>query len=148
MKAIVLMGISCLMLAGVYGVMGKQSAVSKILSFNQENSAVSSTGARDQEKPSSATDTTVKKATSKTLDDSHWIDDPLFEKAAGSDLVTGEESSETKTAQPKAAPATKKATPKKGQAPVAAPVPEVKQLILELDPDSTAPNKKIPTISV
>ena len=147
MKAIVLMGISCLMLAGVYGVMGKQSAVSKILSFNQENSAVSPTGAENQEKSSSATDTTVKKS-SKTLDDSHWIDDPLFEKAAGTELVTGEESSETTTAQPKAAPATKRASPKKGQAPVTAPAPEVKQLILELDPDSTAPNKKIPTIAV
>ena len=147
MKAIVLMGISCLMLAGVYGVMGKQSTVSKILSFNQENSAVSPTGALNQEKASSAADTTAKKS-SKTLDDSHWIDDPLFEKAAGTDLVTGEGLSETTTGQPKAAAANKRSTPKKGQEPVTTPAPEVKQLILELDPDSTAPNKKIPTIAV
>lgn len=146
MKAIVLMGISCLMLAGVYGVMGKQIAVSKVLSFNQESSVITPTGAENQEKSSSATDTTVKKS-SKTLDDSHWIDDPLFEKAAGTELVTGEELSETPKAQPKAAPATKRATPKKGQ-PVTAPAPEVKQLILELDPDSTGSNKKIPTIAV
>jgi len=144
MKAIVLMGISCLMLAGVYGVMGKQSAVSKVLSFNQESSAVSPTGIENQEK---TTDTTLKKSTSKTLDDSHWIEDPLFEKAAGTELVTGEESS-VPLAQPKAATATPKASPKKSKEPVTAPVPEVKQLILELGPDSTAPNKKIPTITV
>ena len=147
MKAIVLMGISCLMLAGVYGVMGKQSAVSKVLSFNQEGSAATSTGTENQEKTASTTDTTVRKSTSKTLDDSHWIEDPLFEKAAGTELVTGEESSEP-LAQPKTSPATKRATPKKGKEPVTAPVPEVKQLILELDPDSTAPNNKIPTIAV
>jgi len=150
MKAIVLMGISCLMLAGVYGVMGKQSAVSKVLSFNQENSAVSSIGAENLEKSVPTTDTTVKKATtSKTLDDSHWIEDPLFEKAAGTELVTGDESSEATQAQPKdAKETTKQAEPKKSKEPAAAPAPEVKQLILELDPDSTAPNKKIPTISV
>ena len=147
MKAIVLMGISCLMLAGVYGVMGKQTAVSKVLSFNQESSAVSPTGIENQEKTASSTDTTVRKSTSKTLDDSHWIEDPLFEKAAGTELVTGEESS-VPLAQPKAATATPKASPKKSKEPVTAPAPEVKQLILELGPDSTAPNKKIPTITV
>src|SRR5687767_10510394 len=107
MKTILLMGISCLMLAGVYGVMSKQHVVSKVLSFNQSN-AVSTTGANELEK-TAATDSAKKKATtSNTLDDSHWIDDPLFEKAAGSELLTETESTETTTPE-----ATGQAAPKK-----------------------------------
>jgi hypothetical protein len=151
MKTIVLMGISCLLLVGVYGVMDKQSAVSKVLSFNQANSAISSIGADNLEKTTPASDSTKNKATtSKTLDDSHWIDDPLFEKAAASELLSESETPEMVNPQPKAAPGTTiQASPKKGiEEPVAAPVPEVKRLILELNPDTLSHNKKIPTESI
>jgi hypothetical protein len=137
MKTILLMGISCLMLAGVYGVMSKQHVVSKVLSFNQSNNAVSITGANELEK-TAATDSAKKKATtSNTLDDSHWIDDPLFEKAAGSELLTETEATETTVPE-----ATGQAAPQKGgEEPVKEPKPEIKQLILELNPDTAAPRK-------
>ncbi len=94
MKTIVLMGISCLMLAEVYGVMIKKSEVSNLLSFNKENNTVSSFGPDNLDKaaPASSDSSVNKKSTSKTLDDSHWIDDPLFEKAAGSELIIDSES--------------------------------------------------------
>jgi hypothetical protein len=140
MKTVVLMGISCLMLAGVYGVMIKKSAVSKALSFNQANSAVSTIGAENLEKTTSATESKENKASaSKTLDDSHWIDDPLFEKAAGSELVIDTESPEICIPQTEAA---NQVSPKKDeQKPVTEPKPEIKQLILELNPDTVAPKK-------
>ena len=145
MKTIVLMGISCLMLAGVYGVMNKESAVSKALSINQANSAVSTIGAENLEKTTSATESKENKASaSKTLDDSHWIDDPLFEKAAGSGLITDNEA-ELATTQQQAAPETTRQVPQKGEEPIKDTKPAVKQLILELNPDTTAPGKKIPT---
>jgi len=146
MKTIVLMGISCLLLAGVYGVMDKQSVVSKVLSFNQANNAGSSVSADTLEKTTPGSN---KATTSKTLDDSHWVDDPLFEKAAGSELLTESETPEMANPQTKASPEiTIQASPKKGiEEPVAAPAPEVKQLILELNPD-TVSHKKIPTVSI
>jgi hypothetical protein len=145
MKTIVLMGISCLMLAGVYGVMDKQSAVSKVLSFNQANSSVSSIGVEHLEKAAPGTDSIKNRVTtSNTLDDSHWIDDPLFEKAAGSELITDNESDMT-TTQQEAAPETTRQVPQKGEETIKDPKPEVKQLILELNPDTAAPGKKIPT---
>jgi hypothetical protein len=148
MKTIVLMGISCLLLAGVYGVMNKQDVVSKVLSFNQANSAVTLIGAEDLEKTSPSPDSTEKNSTtSNTLDDSHWIDDPLFEKAAGSELVIENEAAEMPAPGLKAAPeSTNQASPKKdGEAPVKESTPAIKQLILELSPDTVAPRKKILT---
>jgi hypothetical protein len=136
MKTIVLMGISCLMLAGVYGVMNKERAVSKVLSFNQANGAASPIDTGDKEKPNngSTTDTEHKAAASKTLDDSHWIDGPLFEKAAGSNLVTD---NEVELTHDRSNPETiKQAEPK----------PETKQLILELDADSIA--QQVPVESI
>jgi hypothetical protein len=146
MKTIVLMGISCLMLAGVYGVMNKESAVSKVLSFNQANSSVSSIGIENLEKAVPDTDSTKNKVTtSNTLDDSHWIDDPLFEKAAGSELITDNEAEMASPQQQAAPETTGQASPKKGEEPIKDPKPEVKRLILELNPDTAAPGKKIPT---
>lgn len=136
MKTIVLMGVSCLLLAGVYGVMNKESEVSKILSFKQASGAASpiDTGDKDKANNGLATDTEHKSAASKTLDDSHWIDDPLFEKAVGSDLITD---NEVELPRDKSNPETIKQTE---------PKPEVKQLILELDADSTA--QQVPVESI
>ena len=146
MKTIILMGVSCLMLAGVYGVMNKESAVSKILSFNQAHGATSpiDTGDKDKTDNTVTTDNSDHKAsTSKTLDDSHWIDDPLFEKAAGSDLITD---NEVDVPQVPSNPETiKQAAP--NQETFSEPKPEVKQLILELDTDS-AVGKKVPVESI
>jgi hypothetical protein len=146
MKTIVLMGVSCLMLAGVYGVMNKQSAVSKVLSFNQAHGAASPIDAGDKDKTNNGltTEHTDHKAsTSKTLDDSHWIDDPLFEKAAGSDLITD---NEVDLPQAQSNPETiKQAAPRQEATPQAKP--EVKQLILELDADSTA-SQPVPVESI
>jgi hypothetical protein len=136
MKTIVLMGVSCLMLAGVYGVMNKESAVSRVLSFSQASGSASpiDTGDKDKTNNGSTTDTEHKASASKTLDDSHWIDDPLFEKAAGSSLITD---NEVELPQEKSNPETiKQAEPK----------PEAKQLILDLDADSTA--QKVPVESI
>jgi hypothetical protein len=145
MKTIVLMGVSCLMLAGVYGVMNKESAVSKILSFNQVNGATSpiDTG-KDKANNGFTTDSTDHKAsTSNTLDDSHWIDDPLFEKAAGADLITD---NEVDVPQARSNPETiKQIAPH--QETMNEPKPEVKQLILELDADSSA-QKKVPVEAI
>lgn len=143
MKTMVLMGISCLLLAGVYGVMNKESVVSKALSFNYANGAVSPIDTEDMDNKTNGlpTDSSAHKAsTSKTLDDSHWIDDPLFEKAAESNLITDSEID--LSSEPKANPETIKAAPQVEEK-ATAPTPEIKQLILELDPDSTA-GKKIP----
>jgi hypothetical protein len=146
MKTIILMGVSCLLLAGVYGVMNKESAVSKILSFNQAHGATSPIDTGDKDKTDNAltTDNSDHKAsTSKTLDDSHWIDDPLFEKAAGSDLITDNEVDVPKV--PSNPETIKQAAPK--QETFSEPKPEVKQLILELDTDS-AVGKKVPVESI
>ena len=146
MKTIVLMGVSCLMLAGVYGVMNKESAVSKVLSFNQAHGAASPIDAGDKDKTNNGltTEHTYHKAsTSKTLDDSHWIDDPLFEKTAGSDLITD---NEVDVPQSQSNPEIiKQAAPQQGT--MFEPKPEVKQLILELDTDSTV-GRKVPVESI
>jgi hypothetical protein len=148
MKTIVLTGVSCLLLAGVYGFMNKKSEVSKILSFTQANIAASPLDGENLEKTSGlATDSTQAKAsTSNTLNDSHWIDDDAaFQKAAQGDLITESETPETTTPQPKASETIKQTSPKQGaEEPVAEPQPEIKQLILELDIDTTAPRKKVP----
>src|SRR5687767_8881149 len=127
MKTIVLMGMSCLMLAGVYGVMIKKSEVSNLLSFNKANNTVSTFGSDNQNQAAPASDSADnKKSTSKTLDDSHWIDDPLFEKAAGSELIIDSESSDMAGPQQKADPESiKRATPERGEA-LTQPTPEVK----------------------
>lgn len=149
MKTIVLMGISCLMLAGVYGVMNKQSEVSKLLSITLANYEASrlSSAELDKTAPRLAADSN---STSNTLDDSHWIEGPLFEKAAAPDLVTDCETPEKGVTQPKAAQeTTKQAAPKQGvEEPVIETVPEIKQLILELNPEDTTIRKKIPVTSV
>ncbi|OQP50504.1 hypothetical protein A4H97_01300 [Niastella yeongjuensis] len=142
MKTIVLMGVSCLMLAGVYGVMNKESAVSKILSFNQAQGATSPIDTGDKDKTNKGLTTEHadhKSATSKTLDDSHWIDDPLFEKAVGSDLITDNEVDVPQV--PSNPEGIKQAAPHKEA------VPEAKQLILELDADS-AVRQKVPVESI
>jgi hypothetical protein len=137
------------MLAGVYGVMNKQSEVSKLLSFTLANYEASrlSSAELDKTTPRLAPDSN---STSNTLDDSHWIEDPLFEKAAGPDLVTESETPEMGITQPKAAQETiKQASPKQGtEEPVIESVPEIKQLLLELNPEDTTIRKKIPVTSV
>ncbi|AEW02630.1 hypothetical protein A4D02_01290 [Niastella koreensis] len=144
MKTIVLMGVSCLMLAGVYGVMDKESAVSKVFSFNQAHGAASPIDAGDKDTNNGLTNghTDHKASTSKTLDDSHWIDDPLFEKAVGSDLITDNEVDLPQS--PSNPEIIKQTAPRQETSPQASP--EVKQLILELDADSTV--GKVPVESI
>ena len=146
MKTIVLMGVSCLMLAGVYGVMNKESEVSKVLSFNQAHGAASPIDAGDKDKTNNGLTTENsdhKASASKTLDDSHWIDDPLFEKAVGSDLITD---NEVDLPQTQSNPENiKQAAPDREI--ISEPKPEVKQLILELDADSTV-QRKVPVESI
>lgn len=146
MKTIVLMGISCLMLAGVYGVMIKKSEVSNLLSFNRDNNTVLSFGSDNPDKAAPALNGTEnKKSTTNTLDDSHWIDDPLFEKTEGSGLIIDSEG-EVADASPKTNPEIiKRATPGQDNKEITNQLtPEVKQLILELNPDSLAGKKKVP----
>ena len=146
MKTIVLMGISCLMLAGVYGVMIKKSEVSNLLSFNRDNNTVLSFGSDNPNKATPAFNGTEnKKSTSNTLDDSHWIDDPLFEKAEGSELIIDSEG-EVADASPKTNPEIiKRAAPEQDNKENTNQLtPEVKQLILELNPDTLAEKKTVP----
>ena len=145
MKTIVLMGISCLMLACVYGVMNKQSEVSNLLSYTRSNNAASPRNLEEADKTTSrlAADSN---STTKTLDDSHWIDDPLFEKAAASNLITDNAISGMADPHTKADPETiNQAAP--GEERVTEPTVEIKQLILELTPD-TVTKKKIPVESI
>ena len=148
MKTIVLTGISCLLLAGVYGVMNKKTEVSKILSFTQANAATSLLDGKDLDKTTQGltTDSTQQGSSSNTLNDSHWIDDDAaFQNAAQGDLLTESETPETVTPQPKASETIKQTQPESRKAePVTEPRPEIKQLILELDIDTTAPKKKVP----
>lgn len=146
MKTIVLMGISCLMLAGVYGVMIKKSEVSNLLSVNKANNTVPSFGSDNLDKAAPASDSNDNKnSTSKTLDDSHWIDDPLFEKAVGSELIMDSEAIVTDPGQKTDPETIKLAAPDNDNREIAAPpIPEVKQLILELTPDTTTARKKVP----
>lgn len=142
MKTILLMGISCLLLIGVYGVMNKKSDVSALLSETLANYEASRLNLEGLDKPTSPL-ATESNSTSKTLDDSHWIDGPLFEKSAGSDLVTERETTEMGESGRNAAPETiKQAAPRQGvEQPVTAPTSEIKQLILELNPDTTIMRK-------
>jgi hypothetical protein len=137
------------MLAGVYGVMNKQSEVSKLLSFTLANYEASRLSSEELDKttPRFAPESNCP---TNTLDDSHWIEGPLFEKAAGSDLVTESETPEMGVTQPKAAQETiKQAEPKqKVEEPVIESVPEIKQLILELSPEDTTIRRRIPVTSV
>lgn len=139
MKTVVLiMGISCLLLVGVYGVMNKKSEVSNLLSFTQTSNGTSPLSSEDLNKTTTglATDSLT---TSKTLDDSHWIDGPLFDKAAASDLVNDNETPDHTKADPETI---NQSTPRQGvEEPVTEPVPEIKQLILELSPDTTSKKK-------
>lgn len=143
MKTILLMGISCLLLIGVYGIMNKKSEVSALLSETLANYEASRLSIEGLDKTTSplATDGNSR---SKTLDDSHWIDGPL-EKSAGSDLVTERETTEMAEPGRNAAPETiKQAAPRQGvEQPVTAPTTEIKRLILELNPDTTI-MKKVP----
>ncbi|HEX6428758.1 MAG TPA: hypothetical protein VF008_13780 [Niastella sp.] len=142
MKTVVLMGMSCLLLAGVYGVMNKKSEVSNLLSFAQPGNGTSPLSSENVDK--TTTGLAADNNSPKTLDDSHWIDGPLFEKAGESDLVNDTETSETGNPHTKADQETnKQATPRQGiEGPVTEPVPEIKQLILEFNPDTTS-NKKL-----
>ncbi|WP_207511302.1 hypothetical protein [Longitalea luteola] len=147
MKTMILMGISCLLLAGVYGVMNKESVVSKTLSFNYANGAVSPIDAEDRDNKIDGlpTDSSEHKTSaSTTLDDSHWIYDPLFEKAAESGLITDSEID--LSTGPKADPETIKTAPQGEEEKVTAPAPEIKQLILELEPDSGTGKVPVETI--
>jgi hypothetical protein len=142
MKTIVLMGISCLLLAGVYGVMNKKSEINNLLSLAQPGNGTSPISSEDLNNTTTAL-AADSNYTSKTLDDSHWIDGPLFDKAAASDLVNDSETPETGIPHTKADPeAIKQGTPRQGvEEPVTEPVPEIKQLILELNPDTTSKKK-------
>jgi hypothetical protein len=133
------------MLAGVYGVMIKKSEVSNLLSFNKENNTVSTFGSENLDKAAPASDSTGnKKSTSKTLDDSHWIDDPLFEKAVGSELIIDSEAAVNVPEQKSDPETIKRAVPDNMETTTPPPTPEVKQLILELNPDNTTAKKKVP----
>lgn len=138
MKTIVLMGISCLMLVCVYGVMIKKSDVSNLLSASN---TVSSFGS-DMDKATPAFDDAESKtSTTNNLDDSHWIYDPLIEKAADAEFITDNEV-DVATPQQKGNPETiKRETPEQEHA--RQTTPEVKQLILELDQDSAVAKKSL-----
>lgn len=132
MKTMVLMGISCLLLAGVYHTMNMAGAASNTLSFNQAQGAASPIDYGDKDKSNSLpADHTI--ASSKTLDDSHWIDDPLIERSTGSQAITD---NEVDVPRSKLNPESVHPT-----APHQEAVPEVKQLILELEADSTVSQK-------
>jgi hypothetical protein len=144
MKTVVLMGISCLLLAGVYGVMIKKSEVSNLLSFTRPGNGTSPFSSEDVNK--ATTGIAVDSLTSQnTLDDSHWIDGPLFDKAAASGFINDSKNPEAGVPHTKVDPETmKQSTPGQGvEEPVKEPVPEIKQLILELNPDTTTCKKKL-----
>jgi hypothetical protein len=136
------------MLAGVYGVMNKRSEVSKLLSSTLANYETSQLSSEELGKTTSGS-ASDSNSTSNTLDDSHWIEGPLFEKAAGSDLVTESETPEMGVPQPKEAQKTIQAAPNQNvEEPAIESVPEIKQLILELNQEDTTIRKKIPVTSV
>jgi hypothetical protein len=142
MKTVVLMGISCLLLAGVYGVMIKKSEVRNLLSFTKPGNGTSPFSSEDLNKTTPGL-TADSNSISKTLDDSHWIDGPLFDKAAASGFINDSENPEAGVPHTKVDPETmKQSTPGQGvEEPVKEPVPEIKQLILELNPDTTSKKK-------
>lgn len=124
--------------------MNKKSEISQLLSETLANYEASQFNAKGLDKTTSPL-ATESNSTSKTLDDSHWIEDPLFEKGAAPDLVTERETREMAVPGQNAAPETinQSAPRQRVEEPVTAPIPEIKQLILELNPDTTI-MKKVP----
>jgi hypothetical protein len=137
MKTVVLTCLSCVLLAGVYFILTTKSVIGSPLSVNQSINAAPN-----------ASDTAKKDSTSNTLNDSHWLDDADFQKAVEADLMS-ENNENSQPATNEATVPQKKVTEKKPDAPKQRkeePAVEqslIRQLILELDPDTTT-MKKVP----
>jgi hypothetical protein len=136
MKAIVLTLLSCVLLGGVYGILNKKSQVSNLLSFTSKTGAALPLGADDPEKPGTAAAVTSshKADTSNTLNDSHWLDDEAFQKAVEAEQLLN--NAETNKEVPHA--------PQLKAQDQQEPVPSVRNLILELNPDTTTARQAVP----
>ena len=80
-----------------------------------------------------------------TLNDSHWLDDAAFQKAVEADLLSESQEPKVDVHSETTAPETIiPASPKDRKAvPAAEPTPSIRQLILELTPDTTT-HRKVP----
>ena len=113
MKAIVLTLLSCVLLGGVYAILNKHSsaaATAVVASFPKAD-------------------------TSTTLDDSHWLDDETFQKAVQEELLSNAQ--DTPAAQEESKAAATPYLPKMKVQEQPTSTPNVRQLILELHPDTT-----------
>jgi hypothetical protein len=139
MKTVVLMGLSCLLLAGVFCILSKRSQANNISLFSQAIHPVE-TGKTSTEL---STVNSENKVDTSNLIDSHWLDDESFQKAVEDDLLTENEMQEAEV--PGVDPETiHPVSPKKDKKdPVTEHIPSIRQLILELEPDTTA-NKTVP----
>lgn len=150
MKTVVFTGFSCLFLAvGIY-YLNEKSDFSGIEFFKRSLYAANPPVQSENHNISPITQSDLTAVTHQnwqdsTLNDSHWLDDDAFQKAVEADLLSG--STEPKADVPDepttpetiipASPKDKKAVPS------AEPAPSVRQLILELTPDTTT-NTKVP----
>jgi hypothetical protein len=142
MKTVVLTGLSCLFLAGVVCILNKKSQLSGILSFSQSINAASPLNQPENGNNTATTEQLF--SDSHTLNDSHWLDDDAFQKAVEADVLSQNQEPNVNVPGETTAPETFiPASPKERKVVPAAPAPSVKQLILELAPDTTT-NKKVP----
>lgn len=140
MKTVVLMGLSCLLLAGVFCILSNKSQANNISPFSQ---SINGTEAKVSTDISSSA-TSENKTDTSNLIDSHWLDDAEFQKAVEADLLNEKDMQADAPAQKADSEPTHSVSPKQQkEAPVTEPVPTIRQLILELDPDTTT-NKKVP----
>lgn len=153
MKTVVLTGISCLFLAGGICFLKEKSDFSGIESFKQSLYAANPLAQFENGNHIAATEHSSRDLTGinqqnqqdSTLNDSHWLDDAAFQKAVDAELLS--ESQEPKADVPGETTAPETiipASPKDKKAgPSTEPIPSIRQLILELSPD-TITNKKVP----
>jgi|GEM_PF-3352343 len=152
MKTVILTGISCLFLAGGICYLKEKSDFSGIASFKQSIYAANPSGQFENRNNTAAkeqsSDLTVINQQNKqdsTLNDSHWLDDGAFQKAVEADLLSENQKPKADVPGETTAPETIiPASPKdRKTVPAAEPTPTIRQLILELTPD-TITNKKVP----
>lgn len=142
MKAIVLTLLSCVLLGGIYGILSFTTKTNVVALPDQDGAKAKVETASNN--PSHISDT------SKTLNDSHWLDDAEFQKAVEADLLSENQDNKGNKAENGTSEKAHNTPQLKNDNPAAEQqaTPGVRQLILELAPDTTAPAKKSVPVEV
>jgi len=135
MKAIVLTLLSCVLLGGIYGILSFTTKTNVVALPDQDGAKPKVETASNN--PSHIADTST------TLNDSHWLDDAAFQKAVEADLLSENQDNKDSKVENGTSEKVPNTPPLKNDNQAAEQgTPGVRQLILELAPDTTAPAKK------